>query len=258
MQIGKRNFSSVLGSVFKKRHYVAFWNMSRQSLPFYDNFKRYLFGVGAYPYRCRVKTPTGIVQPILYSYYDLLTLNEIFFRGDYRAGQNDKVVVDIGSNIGLSALYFLTRNPDARVYLFEPDPRNVERLHLNLSNFKGRYVLNTCAVADQEGVVRFGRDLTSGRYGGIGVASDNYLDVQCRHVNMVLGEIFRKEKKIDILKIDTEGAELSTVQAISPAYLQRTDAIYLECEPSTPLFPELFHQSQEGTVCRLINKQASV
>lgn len=251
MQIGKRNFSHALGAVFKKRHYVALWNMSRLSLPFFDNFKRYMFDTGAYPYRCRVKTPTGIIQPMLYSYYDLLTLNEIFFRGDYSANQEDKVIVDIGSNIGLSALYFLTRSPDARIYLFEPDPRNIDRLHLNLENFKGRYILDTCAVSDQEGVVRFGRDLTSGRYGGIGVASDNCMAVKCRHVNSVLGEIFQKEKKIDILKIDTEGAELQTAKAISPEHLKCINDIYLECEPNVPLFPGLFSQSQEGTVCHL-------
>ena len=39
----------------------------------------------------------------------------------------DRAVIDLGSNIGISALYFLTRNADCRVWLYEPVPRNVER-----------------------------------------------------------------------------------------------------------------------------------
>jgi len=44
---------------------------------------------------------------------------EIFCRLDYLAKTDIKVVVDIGSNIGISALYFLSRNKQAKCYLFE-------------------------------------------------------------------------------------------------------------------------------------------
>ncbi len=44
------------------------------------------------------------------------------------APRDISVVVDFGSNIGISALYFLTRNQDIKVYLFEPVPQNILRL----------------------------------------------------------------------------------------------------------------------------------
>jgi hypothetical protein len=87
------------------------------------NARRYLTARGEYPYVCRVRTPSGTIAPTLYSSHDILTVNEIFCRGDYRYGPDLRVAVDVGANIGISALYFLTRNSGARVYAFEPDPR---------------------------------------------------------------------------------------------------------------------------------------
>ena len=68
-----------------------------------------------------------------------------------RRSYGAQVVVDIGSNIGISALYFLTRNPDCRVWLYEPVPRNVERLRANLAGYEDRYTLREAAVAPAAG-----------------------------------------------------------------------------------------------------------
>lgn len=230
--------------------------MAALARPFFEVFLRYVLGGGTYPYSCRVKTPVGFIAPTLHSYYDLLTLNEIFFRGDYSVDQKPRVVVDLGSNIGLSALYFLTRHAQTRCYLFEPDPENIKRLRSNLSSFEGRYVLNPCAVADREEMVRFGRDVNSGRYGGIGLETGHYLEVPCRHINSVLEEVLQKEGRVDVLKIDTEGAELSTLKAIRPDLFQHIDDIFMEAEPDGPLFPDHFDQSFQGTVSHLSNRRA--
>ena len=75
-----------------------------------------------------IKTPTGTITPQMHLSDDRLTVNEIFFRLDYEAPETIKTVVDFGSNIGISALYFLTRSKDTRIWLFEPNPKNVEKL----------------------------------------------------------------------------------------------------------------------------------
>ncbi len=252
--LAHRSAGKILGAAFQKRHYVALGKMAMQSADFWDTLSRYLTGKGSYPHRFEVRTPTGLIRPTLYSYYDLLTLNEIFFRGDYLSGPDDRVILDIGSNIGLSALYFLSRSPDARCYLYEPDPRNVERLKDNLKDHSVRTLINDCAVADQEGIVRFGLDETSGRYGGLKVDFGKFTTVQCVHINSVLKRVLAENDHIDILKIDTEGVEIPTVAAIDRAYLPKIRKIYIEAEPTTKLHPEFFHQHQYGTVCQLTAK----
>jgi FkbM family methyltransferase len=150
----------------------------------------------------------------------------------------------------LSALYFLTRNSESRCYLFEPLPQNIERLEGNLSSFRDRYVLDHNAVADADGTVEFGVEPT-GQYGGIGVRTGRSIQVRCRSINSVLQDVLQRESRIDLLKIDTEGAEERTVRAIDPAYLDYIGALYLEARPSRSLLPGRFRQEQDGEVVRL-------
>jgi FkbM family methyltransferase len=250
---GDRLLSTVLQAVFQKQHYVALWNMYRKYPAFAENLERYLLGKGEYPYKIQVKTKTGIVSPTLYSHHDLLTVNEIFCRQDYYADDKLRVVVDLGSNIGISALYFMTRNDESRCYLFEPDPRNVEKLKLNLSGYEPRYVLRQEAVSDVGGSFQFGIEST-GRYGGIGLETGEHIEVSCLPINKVLQEIVAKEGTIDVLKIDTEGMELRIARAIEEEFLTRIKKIYLESDPGERLHPAMFEQDQYGSICRLTNK----
>ena len=147
------------------------------------------------------------MAPVIYSHHDMFTIHEIFGREDYRAGPELGVVVDIGSNIGISATYFLTRNRSSRCYLYEPVPRNVERLRRNLSAFEAPLRAAEARSAAGRGMVEFTLEST-GRYGGIGVPGVEQISVQCRAISDVLDEVFERELAIDLLKIDTEGAEL--------------------------------------------------
>lgn len=135
MTIGDRDIKKVIKALFQKQHYIAFLSMLIIYPNFIDSFKRYFLNKGIYPCKINIRTPLGKINPEIYSYYDMLTVNEIFCRKDYKANKDIKVVVDIGSNIGLSALYFLTRNKYVKSYLYEPVPMNIKRLIKNLGNF---------------------------------------------------------------------------------------------------------------------------
>ena len=189
--------------------------------------RRYFTGRGDYPWSPGVRTPAGVVRPTLHSHHDLLTVNEVFCRRDYAAGPKTRTVVDVGSNIGISALYFLTRNPTVRVRCLEPVPRNVERLRENLAGFTGRFTVEEAAVDAAGGEADFG-DESSGRYGGLGVAAERTIRVQVRPIAEVLDEALAQADTIDVLKIDTEGAELRTVAAIPADLLERVRTIYFE------------------------------
>jgi FkbM family methyltransferase len=238
--------------MFDKERYVTFRRMRAIYPSFWQNTARFLSAKGTYLYRCEVRTPAGIISPTIYSSDDFFTLNEIFCRNDYEMGAYLSTVLDIGSNIGLSALYFLTRNPDSYCYLHEPNPANIERLKRNLEDFEERFSLSTTAVGVHSGTVSFGVEPT-GRYGGILLKSPTRIEVPCEHINDVIERILTKHSTIDLIKIDTEGMELATVEAIDTRFFPRISRIYMECEPTNELFPATFKQEQHWTICRLIN-----
>lgn len=227
MKIGKRSLNRAFRAFFEWRHYISFINMFRTYPDFLDSFGRYFIGNGTYPFNINIRTPLGIISPKIYSYHDMLTVNEIFCREDYSIVNECKVIVDIGSNIGISALYFLTRNKDCKCYLFEPVPENVEKLKINLKLFEGRYYLQQKAIANKSGELEFGIEAT-GRYGGLNRKTGKLITVQCLNINNVLAEVLNKEQSIDILKIDMEGSEISTIRSINPNFLNRIKYIYFE------------------------------
>lgn len=255
--IGNRTTKQIFLSFFLRRHYTALIGMKKVYPRFLKTLWQYLTASGKYPSSISVRTPLGTISIQLYSHHDLLTVNEIFCRNDYFANNSIRQVVDLGSNIGISALYFLTRNKESKCILYEPNPVNIERLKLNLRGFESRYNLVQLAVSDEEGRLEFGVEPT-GRYGGIGLKTAESIIVECVHINQVLKNVLADVGHIDILKIDTEGVEVRTVQAIEPKFLDSISTIYLEASPPPPeyLHPAVFKNTQYGTIRQLTKSES--
>ena len=228
-----KSFSSAL---FKRPFYVAFFNIFRFFEGPLEVLIRYLFETGSYPTEFFVKTPLGLQKVSVFSHDDLITFVECFGKLDYAAPENVSLVVDFGSNIGISALYFLTRNPNVRVYLFEPIPKNVERLKKNLNGFEARYEVKEWAIGIKEGRANFAAEKT-GRYGGLIKGGPSYLskyppemriEVEVKSANKVLNEILSRHGSVDILKIDVEGFEVEILSQLEMDVLDRISRIYTE------------------------------
>lgn len=241
---------SLWNNLIKRQHYAAVWASLRVYSNPADGLYRYLFHTGKYPAQIGLRTPIGEVRPTLYHRDDMLTANLVFCREDYAAREDISCVVDLGSNIGLSVLYFMTRNRRCRVWAYEPVPQNIVRLKHNLEGFD-RFVLEETAVANVSGTVQFGVEPT-GIYGGIGVAGGDSISVSCRHINDVLEQVLSREQVIDILKLDIEGSEITTFEAIAPAFLSRIHVVYLEGFP-----PPQYGFTQRGGVAKLVNHETS-
>ncbi len=215
-----------------------------------DYLRRYFLASGEYPCVWRVRTPTGSVHLTTYSHADVLTIFVCFLRGDYSVRRRQAwFVVDVGSNIGISAAYFLSRSPAVRVLCVEPVATNIVRLKENLLPFEPRYSLLEVAVADFAGEATFGVEST-GVFGGIGVPSDQMIVVPCEEVN----DLLRRPETagaIDVLKMDIEGYEIRTAQAISAEVAERIGLVFLEAEPTGELLPATHRQRQRGAVCVL-------
>lgn len=252
--LGGRPFGFAAREAIRPANWSALARMPRRYPRFGENAWRYFTGRGEYPYRCDVRTPHGIVTPTLFSPDDMITVNEVFCREDYRAGSELEVVVDIGSNIGISALYFLTRSPRSRLWLYEPVPRNVERMRANLARFEGRWRLDQAAVADHDGSARFGVE-PSGRYGGLDPRHADSIEVRVRHIDSVIREVLDQESRIDLLKIDSEGSEARTLRSAAPELLARVGIIYLEDTMALASSLPGFDASRRGSVLRFANQR---
>lgn len=215
---------------------------------------RYVTSRGEYPYRVRVRTPLGIVGLELQSVHDVLTVNENFNRIDYPADEHAQVVVDVGANIGISAAYFATRSATTRVHCYEPSPVNIDRLAANVAQFGERVSVVPKAVGPTAGRLQFNADPV-GRYGGLITETYPYgaehpIEVDAVEINQVLADVLDREGRIDVLKLDTEGAEIPTILAADGALLARVGVIYIEAAPREQLRPEL-NQRQRGEICVL-------
>jgi FkbM family methyltransferase len=222
MNIFGRPISKCLLAPLEFRHYRAFAAAFRVYRNPLIEIRRYLTGAGAYPRVISVRSPAGWIDLTLYSHHDLLTVNEIFCRGDYRSGASASVILDLGANIGISAAYFLSRNPKAFIHLYEPVERNRDRLHANLAPFTGRYAVHAQAVSLTNGTANFGVDQT-GRYGGIDRVFDESFSVECLDVRDVVDATLEHHGRIDILKID--------VERLRPDQAARIGTILIEAYP---------------------------
>lgn len=248
--LGGRSLDLILRNVGRRENWVQLGRMRRVYPDFTDSLRRYFTGTGSYPHRQAVRVPGGVVEPTLHSSHDFVTVNEVFCRMDYRAPAGVRTVVDVGANIGITALYYLSLGPQVRVHCYEPVPRNVERLRENLAGYEDRYTLTEAAVWDRSGTVDFGLEHT-GRYGGIGQASETTIAVPCLHIDEALRTALEHADRVDVLKVDTEGAEIATVAAIAPELLDRIGVIYFETEERPVLHAGRFRTTYAADTARM-------
>jgi FkbM family methyltransferase len=260
--VSQHSIKSFSAALFEKSFYVAFFNIFVYFKRPVNILIRYVFETGAYPQKFSINTPLGLQVVTAFSHHDLITLVECFAKLDYRAPKNISAVVDFGSNIGISALYFLTRNPNVQVYLFEPVPRNIKRLKKNLKGYEKRYKLSECAIGVDEGELDFAYEDT-GRYGGLikdgmshfaNVTSDKVMSVKVLAVNQTLDKILNNHKLVDVVKIDIEGYENIILNCLKAEILACIERIYAETNSDQRLSG--FSRERYGGVvryCRIKN-----
>jgi FkbM family methyltransferase len=154
-------------------------------------------------------------------------LEEIFVDEIYALDFPSQVatIVDLGSNVGVSALYFKTLHPSARVLAVEPNPALLGRLRRNLGELDG-VVVASVAVTEREGEARL--QVPSGSWSGRLGEGRGY-PVPTVTLNRLLAE--HGLPTVDLLKFDIEGAEFG---ALKVADLSRVDALVGELHPDRP------------------------
>jgi FkbM family methyltransferase len=167
------------------------------------------------PEKIIIRTPIGVVGVSLRNFESLKALFSIFCRRDYRTDGNERYCfIDIGANIGISALYFLSRNHENTVVCYEPDPANLRYLRQNLGPFGARASMEVCGVGVDEGNAVFYRSL-DGVHSSL-ISSEHGVypeEISLRAFRDVLQAHSAGGRPV-VVKLDVEGIEVDLVKCI--------------------------------------------
>jgi FkbM family methyltransferase len=175
-----------------------------------------------------------VTNIIIRNYDSLSTVEDVFISKTYSFDHDitdNFIVIDIGLNIGIAALYFATFPSVKKVYGYEPFQLNYliakKNLELNPGLSKKIIVQNTGVGSKNkllrvpfmnEGDVGFSTtDFAISSVQNNSNKTAKYVDVNLIGINEVLKEVFENDfanEKI-YLKLDCEGAEYEILQALS-------------------------------------------
>ena len=136
---------------------------------------------------------------------DVDFFNQVFLDLEYNIYLNflPKIIVDAGANIGLTSLYFSNKYPHAKIISIEPENENFKFLELNTQLHKNISVMKKALWCDA-GYIYLDKKLSNDSH----QVSVNGIDTNKIETVTVQDIIcLNSIDKIDILKIDVEGAE---------------------------------------------------
>jgi FkbM family methyltransferase len=138
-----------------------------------------------------------------------------------------KVIVDAGANIGLTALNFHWQAADAEIIAIEPEEENFSLLQKNTAKFPQIKTVQA-ALWPRQASVSIRR--VSNRSWDFQTA-ENEVDtgageIQCQVIT--LEEILDRYGRIDILKLDIEGAEWNLFEQSDLSWLDRVGLVVAE------------------------------
>ncbi len=177
-------------------------------IAFYMPLKRQLGIQGENEFAVSIKKFGTVFTVHLTDGSDMGVLREIFIEEQYAIDlvAPPRIVLDIGSNVGFSVLYFTLKYPDADIYACEPDPRTYEKLLRNVAHLRKVHPFNG-AIGDIDGKICFYVHPESSM-------SSSFIDRtghgKAVEVPVTKLSTFLKERGIsavDLLKFDVEGGE---------------------------------------------------
>ncbi len=166
--------------------------------------------------------PLNVIDSLSFYY----SYKEIFEKEIYafKTNKNHPLIIDCGSNIGLSIIYFKNLYPQSKILAFEADPSVFEVLQSNILSFGLENItLINKAVWSSETFLKFtieGAD--AGRVArDIDREKEEKIEVPTARLRNYLNQT------VDFLKLDIEGAEIDVILDCSDQ-LQNVENLFVE------------------------------
>ena len=162
---------------------------------------------------------------------DIAILYEIFWKKTYTyvnmPWQDLRTIVDLGANIGMSALYLNLQYKNATIYAVEPDEDNFELLTTNLADeiLTAKLIPVRAAIFPDEGFATIKR---AAKAYNTTVTRESSQGEKVKAVNMSTLMREMMINHIDLLKIDIEGWEEQLFSG-NIAWLDNVTNVVMEC-----------------------------
>jgi FkbM family methyltransferase len=173
---------------------------------------------------------------------DIATFRKIIMEDEYGLpfAVHPDWIIDAGANIGLSAIYFANKYPEAKVIALEPEPGNFEMLKMNVNSYPNIYPLKAALwpTSTQLHIISYGKLDNFQVASNEDLETDEFLKqkmIQLKGKIQFSCEAFTVEdllmrfniNRIGIFKIDIEGSEKELFEQASK-WIDRADLLVVE------------------------------
>lgn len=209
----------------------------------WDVFKLYLYYISIRINRRRgifyLKKPHPVsitYKNLSFTYFienldDYRILEEMYINKqyDFKSNENIKTIIDIGSNVGTSIIYFLAEYPNAIIYGYEPTSYCFNRLKKTVGDHKS-------VIIEKKAIDVNDRKMAKIYIHPLGHSGSSNFPITGSESEQVLttslDAIVQKHnlQSIDILKIDIEGLEYEVFKTFKN--LSRVKYILVEIHPA--------------------------
>lgn len=172
---------------------------------------------------------------------DPLAINQVLLRRGRKAeyylplALEPKVILDIGSNIGTSILFFHQQYPSARIYGFEPHPETFRILQANVGSIPSVEIFNYALGATDAMISATSDDVDFSGFvakpGSANLRGGATTDCEVKHAGEVMKNL--GVTRADLIKIDCEGAEYDVLTALPGEMLRECNWIVGEMHDVT-------------------------
>ncbi|MFH0846030.1 MAG: FkbM family methyltransferase [Patescibacteria group bacterium] len=136
---------------------------------------------------------------------DAQTFREIFLKGEYdRELGTPKTILDLGSNVGYSILFFKAKYPDAVICGYEANPETFKKLKRNVGHLNNVKIFNK-AISDKNGFEKMYLGSSSASSSLVDRFDENFPTAQVECIEL-------PKQDFDLIKFDIEGGEHKVIK----------------------------------------------
>lgn len=184
---------------------------------------------------------------------DIRVFKQIFVDNEYDSlnlPETAKTIIDLGANIGLSALFFIKKFPTSHIVAVEPDAVNFSIMEKNLEKFSKSISFLQAAIWPTDGEVSLVEEdddhASLGAWGYRTKASNGNSGFSVKAVTIPTIMKQYGMDFVDILKVDIEGAEYELFEKNYEDWIDKVGLIIIETH-------DRFKPNSEAMVRKALN-----